>query len=187
MKRLPGFYEIAKLYIKAPMGIILLQLVLAPVQPNLYLSCLPTVSSWCLNISMIQPEKACSWKTAIAIPRLVNAKSCLAVIGKFVLNLPTYYARLPLRGRCQTVLPGWSILHTNSSASYISIWKSTSHQPFRSFLLLKIFVTSHNGITKFIKVFEYMESICRQPGLGRPSKIKRSRWVANGQAGINWR
>ena len=139
MKRLPGFYEIAKLYIKAPMGIILLQLVLAPVQPNFYLSCLPTVSSWCLNISMIQPEKACSWKTAIAIPRLVDAKSCLVVIGKFVLNLPMYYASATIeRSLSKCFARMVYILHTNSSASYISIWKSTSHQLFRSFLLLKI-------------------------------------------------
>ena len=43
----------------------------------------------------------------------------------------------------------------------------------QKFLAAENLVCSCNGIAKFIKVFKRTGSICRQPGLGRPSKVTR--------------
>ena len=43
----------------------------------------------------------------------------------------------------------------------------------QKFLAAKNLLCSRVGITKFIEVFEYTRSICRQPGSGRPSKVTR--------------
>ena len=76
---------------------------------------------------------------------------------------------LQLRDRCQTVLQGWSTLCTKSgTTSYISIRKVIRLQLFRRFENL---LCSRSGIAKFIKVFERTGSVCRQPGVGTPSKV----------------
>ena len=49
---------------------------------------------------------------------------------------------LPSRDHCQTVLPGWSSLHTKNSTSYIFAAENL--------------VCSYVGIAKFIKVFKHM-------------------------------
>ena len=51
--------------------------------------------------------------------------------------------------------------------------KATKAPTMQKFLAAENLVCSRVGITKFIKVFERTESICRQPGSGRPSKVTR--------------
>ena len=61
-------------------------------------------------------------------------------------------------------------VYKSGTTSHISIRKATRLHLFRRFENL---LCSRSGIAKFIKVFERTGSVCRQPGVGRPSKVTR--------------
>ena len=71
---------------------------------------------------------------------------------------------LPLmKDHCQTVLPGRSAYKKQHILYLVPT--------IQKFLAAENLVWSCIGITNFIKVFERTESICRQPGSGRPLKV----------------
>ena len=80
---------------------------------------------------------------------------------------------MTVRDRCQTVLP--RMVYSAYKKQHILHFYSKGYKAptIQKFLAAENLVCSRVGIAKFIKVFERTGSICRQPGLGRPSKVTR--------------
>ena len=67
------------------------------------------------------------------------------------------------------------IVYTTHKKQHILHFYSKGYKAptIQKFLAAENLLCSHVGIARFIKVFEYTKSICRQPGSGRPSKVTR--------------
>ena len=78
---------------------------------------------------------------------------------------------LSVKDHCQTVLPCRMVYTTYKKQCILHFYLKGCKAPtIQKFLAAKVSFSCNGIAAKFIKVYEYMGSICLQPGSGRPSK-----------------